>query len=192
MQKNVGIGYRRQTGAAAAEHGPGGCAFRSGHAQQGLGESRRKSIRGKLRRRETDDCLVDREAGERGGFKTVSSGVSVGAIADDNDLDWIEQQPLEREAVTACVEAEVLNDAGEGFKGVFGYFAIFCPARERFKTQERGGGGGISGRRWRILQRLAPSAKRAKNAVHRPMARRHRRKLPQCDRRSGRSWHRRV
>ena len=41
----------------------------------------------------------------------------------------IEKQPLEREAVAAGVEAEVLNDAGEGSECVFGDFAIFGCAR---------------------------------------------------------------
>ena len=55
----------------------------------------------------------------------------------------------------------MLHDAGKGWPAFFGDLAVFGAPAEGLKAQQRGGGGGIAGRRGRILQGLAARRQRA-------------------------------
>jgi len=43
-------------------------------------------------------------------------------------LRWVNKQSLESEAITAGIEAEMLDDPSEGFEGVLGHVSVFPPA----------------------------------------------------------------
>ena len=115
-----------------------------------------------------------------------------GTGADHDHLHRVQQQALQREAVAAGVEAEVLHDSSKSAQRIFGDFAVFRAPIEGFKAQQCGGSGGIAGGRGRILQRLAARAQ----CAQRRSAVRWRggvvEALPPCGRRSAQSWHRPV
>jgi hypothetical protein len=51
-------------------------------------------------------------------------------------LHRIEQESFQSQPVTACVEAKVRDDAGEGGECVFGDFAVLRAAAQGFKAQQ--------------------------------------------------------
>ena len=160
-QQGLGVSNGWQAGAPAADQGPDLGALGARDIEQHLGQGGGYAAGQQAERGDAHNGLVDAKPGDGCGFEAVC----LGAGADDDDLDGIEEQALESQAITAGIEAEVLHDAGEGAQGVFGDLAIFGAAGESFEPEEGGGGGGIAGRRGRVLQRLAARAERAQRRV---------------------------
>ena len=90
-----------------------------------------------LRRDEVPPCRL--RAGNPAGADEVGSRLGWNT--------WLTSKPLEREAVTAGVEAEMLDNAAERIESRFGDFAVLGATAEGFETQQRVGSGGVTGGR---------------------------------------------
>ena len=101
--------------------------------------------------------------GVSGGCGCFERECGVGILPDHDDLGRRQQKLFQRETIGAGVEAEVLDDSGEVFERVFGFFAEVFAAAEVFEAKQRDSSGGISGGSWRVLQRLASGRKRAEH-----------------------------
>ena len=117
----MAIGDRRLACVVSTDYCDGWrFAVDSGQRRQGFGEDRREILRFDLVGLEADDAFVYGVSGGCGCFER-ESGVDI--LPDHDDLGWRQKKLLQREAVGSGVEAEVLDDAGEVFKRVFGFFA---------------------------------------------------------------------
>jgi len=151
FKEGFGVGDGRETGAAFADECPGGGVRGRGDLGEGPGQGFGERGSDKTVGSDAHDGFVDGEAG----FSCGLQARGFGACADDNDLDGIEQEALEGEAVASGVEAEVLDHAGEGGERVFGDLAIAGASAERLKAQEGGGSGRVAGGGGRVLEGLA-------------------------------------
>jgi hypothetical protein len=146
FEQLFGILNGRQAGAVSADERPSVAAFGLWDRKQSFGQRGGEGVGSELAGFEADDGLVDGKAGRGDGFE--SGGICVVRSSllclrflpcqtDDDDLHGSEDEVVERQGVAAGVEAEVLDDPGEGAEGFFGDPAVVLAAGECFEAQMR-------------------------------------------------------
>ena len=101
--------------------------------------------------------LAQRERSDRGGVEFVR----LLAAADNHDLRVRRAEQASGDAVGAGEDPVLLRHAGEDLQRPLRFLAIALVMGVGVQPQQRDGGGGVAGRRGRILEGLAPGRKRA-------------------------------
>ena len=115
FQKDVRLDNGRQAVVASANQSPGGCSLGRRKLGEGFGEGLGELVGGEEPGLQADHSFVDREAGCSDGIELAGFSAS----ADYDNLNDRQQKAVERESVTADVEAEVLDDSRECGQGQF-------------------------------------------------------------------------
>ena len=133
FQQALGVSDRRQAGAPTADQRPRCSVLRHRYFQQRLCQHLWNSVFNQLM-----SCAMRRTV-----LFTANRAVAVAARrvgfrprADYDHLHRIEQELLQRQPITSCIQSEVLHDTGKTVERVFRGFAVFLPSAQCLKPQQ--------------------------------------------------------